>query len=170
VPVLLFLGTAVASGVLADVWEPLTGGAPQPAAAQTSNRTKAEHERLLAPCNTTDLKVERCQLRSGGPAKDGIHSITNPDTVPVGEADFLDPADRVVGVEIADRARAYPLRLLNDQEIVNNRLGDTLVAVIYCPLRDAASVVDRRIHSKNLEFGVSGLFMHGARREGVALS
>jgi hypothetical protein len=157
---LVFLGIAVTSGSLVGLWQPLLGGASQPAAAQSGRSTDAGGDGLLSPFNTSDLQVEPGQLRSGGPPKDGIPSLTNPKTVAVGEADLLDAGDRVVGVEIAGQARAYPLRLLNYHEIVNDRLGDTPIAVIYCPLCDSASVVDRRIQGETLEFGVSGLLMN----------
>jgi hypothetical protein len=156
----VLLGTAVAVGTLTGLWQPLIGAAPQPAAAQSGSSTGAASDGLLSPFNTADLQVEPGRLRSGGPPKDGIPSLTNPKTVPVGEADFLDPGDRVIGVEITGQARAYPLRILNHHEIVNDRLADTPIAVIYCPLCDSASVVDRRIEDKTLEFGVSGLLMN----------
>lgn len=105
----------------------------------------------------SDLRVERDEILRGGPPKDGIPAVTDPDTVAVGDADFLREDDRIVAVEMEGEARAYPIRMLNWHEIVNDELGGVPIAVIYCPLCDSVSVVDRRIEDETLTFGVSGL-------------
>src|SRR6185369_3862902 len=53
--------------------------------------------------------------------------------------------------------RAYPTRLLNIHEVVNDRFGDTPVVVSWSPLCGSAMVFDRRIDGKEVAFGVSGL-------------
>jgi hypothetical protein len=72
----------------------------------------------------------------------------------------------MVVVEIAGQVRAYPIHVLNWHEAINDTLGDTPtpdtptptpIAVIYCPLCDSVSVVDRRLGGQTLEFGISGL-------------
>lgn len=104
-----------------------------------------------------NLTISQAEILRGGPAKDGIPAITGPQVTKGGKADFLDPRDRVVGITIDGEARAYPIRLLNWHEIINDQLGDVPIAVVYCPLCDSVSVVDRRMADKTLEFGVSGL-------------
>ncbi len=89
--------------------------------------------------------------------KDGIPSLTDPPTVSVKQADFMDGGDRVVGVRIGEAARAYPVKILNYHEIINDTLAGKPIAVVYCPLCDSASVVDRTIGGETLSFGVSGL-------------
>lgn len=39
-------------------------------------------------------------------------------------------------------------------------VGDVPIAVVYCPLCDSVTVVDRRVDGKALEFGVSGLLLN----------
>jgi hypothetical protein len=79
----------------------------------------------------------------------------------VAQAAFLRPDDRVVGVNIEEDARAYPIRLLNYHEAINDTLGGVPIAVIYCPLCDSVSVVDRRVtKDKTVEFGISGLLLN----------
>ena len=107
--------------------------------------------------NIDDLTIPRDEILAGGPPKDGIPAITDPEVTGVAEVDFLHANDRVVAVTVEGRARAYPIRLLNWHEAVNDQLGDTPFAVIYCPLCDSASVVDRRIEGEVLELGISGL-------------
>jgi hypothetical protein len=54
------------------------------------------------------------------------------------------------------RARAYPIRILNYHEIVNDVGGGVPVAVTWCPLCGSAVAYDRRIDGETLTFGVSG--------------
>ncbi len=97
------------------------------------------------------------EIRSGGPPKDGIPALTNPLTVPAQAATYLKETDRVAGVAIGDEARAYPLKILNHHEIINDRFGGTPIAVTYCPLCDSVLAFDRRTEDGEREFGVSGL-------------
>lgn len=97
------------------------------------------------------------EIRSGGPPKDGIPALTDPATVQAGQATYLKAADRVIGVAVGGESRAYPIRILNYHEVVNDRLGGVPIAVTYCPLCDSVVVFDRRVDGRVLEFGVSGL-------------
>lgn len=100
-------------------------------------------------------------IAAGGPPKDGIPGLDHPEIVPLNEAEGLEPDDRVVGVRIGGEMRVYPMRILNWHEIVNDTLGERPIAVIYCPLCDSVSVVDRRVDDgTELEFGVSGLLLN----------
>lgn len=67
-------------------------------------------------------------------------------------ADF----DRVVGVVRDGVARAYPLRVLDWHEVVNDDLGGPLL-VTFCPLCGSAVVADRVVEGAPATFGVSGL-------------
>ncbi len=110
----------------------------------------------LAQFNTTDLTIPPDQIRSGGPPKDGIPSLTDPKTAAVADAKFTN-GDRMVVVNIEDTTRVYPIKVLNWHEAINDKLGDVPIAVIYCPLCDSVSVVDRRMGGHTHEFGISGL-------------
>jgi len=110
--------------------------------------------------STFDLSnatVPREEIHSGGPPKDGIPALTDPKFITADQVNYLQPADRVIGVVIDAEARAYPLRILNYHEIVNDTLAETPIAVTYCPLCDSAAVFDRRTPLGEREFGVSGL-------------
>ncbi|HIK91649.1 MAG TPA: DUF3179 domain-containing protein [Planctomycetes bacterium] len=54
-------------------------------------------------------------------------------------------------------ASAYPLKIMAYHEVVNDRFGDTPVAVTYCPLCDSAAVFDRSSATGDREFAASGL-------------
>jgi hypothetical protein len=69
----------------------------------------------------------------------------------------LQPDDRVIGVERNGAARAYPLRLLNHHEIVNDVFDGPLL-VTYCPLCGSGVAAERRLADGGpTTFGVSGL-------------
>ena len=56
---------------------------------------------------------------SGGPGKDGIPALTNPEVVPAATSDtFLFPDDLVLGVVVNGEARAYPHAVMWWHEIV----------------------------------------------------
>lgn len=107
--------------------------------------------------NLTQLSVERSELRSGGPGKDGIPALTDPKVTPLTDASFLSPQDRLIAVTLDGTTRLYPIRILTWHEVINDTLAAHPIAVIYCPLCDSVSVIKRQIHDETLEFGVSGL-------------
>ena len=119
--------------------------------------TTEEH---AAEFNLDNLIIPNDQITFGGPPKDGIPALSYPDNVPIDSCDRLKDDDRVVGMVIGDEARAYPLRVLLYHEAVNDEIGGTPVAIVYCPLCDSLSVVDRRLDGTVHEFGVSGMLVN----------
>ncbi len=111
--------------------------------------------------NTAIRTVELDELMSGGPPKDGIPSINNPQFVSTDEAStWLAGQEPVILLSIGDSARAYPLQILTWHEIVNDELSGVPVAVTFCPLCYAALAFDRRIDGRVYSFGVSGMLRH----------
>ncbi len=103
------------------------------------------------------LTVPPSEVISGGPPRDGIPSIDNPQFQPARSDQTLTDKDPVVSVEINGDARAYPLRILIWHEIVNDTVGGKPVAVTYCPLCNAAIVFDRMVDGEMMDFGTTGL-------------
>jgi len=98
------------------------------------------------------------EIISGGVGRDGIPPIDNPSFESIDEAStWLQPQSPVIAFEMNDIARAYPLAILTRHEIVNDIIGDTPVAVTFCPLCNSAIVFDRQVDGQTLRFGVSGL-------------
>jgi hypothetical protein len=100
--------------------------------------------------------VRYASIRSGGVPKDAIRSIENPKFKPVGEITDLADTVPMVGIVINGDARAYPLGILTQHEIVNDVVGGVPVTVTYCPLCNAGIVFDRRVDGRVLEFGTTG--------------
>ncbi len=97
------------------------------------------------------------EILSGGPPKDGIPSIQDPEMVAASGENRIAPREPVITLELPGQTpRAYPIRYLTWHEIVNDEVGDVPVAVTFCPLCNSGIVFDRRVDEGVLSFGVSG--------------
>jgi hypothetical protein len=68
----------------------------------------------------SNATIPRDELVPGGLPRDGIPAIDHPQFVKPSEVDFLRDEDRVLSVKIGNEVRAYPLRIVNWHEIVND--------------------------------------------------
>lgn len=84
--------------------------------------------------NLDNASVPQSLIQRGGPPRDGIPAIDNPKFVSAAAASYLRSDDIVLGLNVDGVAKAYPLRILNWHEIVNDRIGDTHYLISYCPL------------------------------------
>ena len=96
-------------------------------------------------------------ILSGGPPKDGIPAILNPVFVTASKADFLNEEDRILGLVEEGETKAYPIKILNWHEIVNDRLDGKPVVVTFCPLCGTGIGFEGKGHGRAYTFGVSGL-------------
>jgi uncharacterized protein DUF3179 len=136
------------------------GGCGGEAADPTSGDAR-ERLRVSAAGWKTDFSrhsVPLGEFISGGPPRDGIPPIDDPKAESVREADvWLEEREPVLVVEVADRARAYPVQILVWHEIVNDELGGRPIAVTYCPLCNSSVVFDREVDGiGRLRFGTTG--------------
>ena len=69
------------------------------------------------------------EIISGGPPRDGIPALMEPEYVAADKAFYLNAEDRVIGVVVNGVARAYPLRIMSWHELVNDRFGGVPVLV-----------------------------------------
>ena len=67
----------------------------------------------------------------GGVVKDGIPDLTNPPIILPEKASYLNTEDRVFGVSFNGEHRAYPHRILNPHEMVNDVVGGVAFALAY---------------------------------------
>ena len=108
----------------------------------------------------TDFSKHSVPLReiiSGGPRRDGIPPIDYPKFIEVADPpEYMVEDEPVISLELNGEAKAYPLTILIEHEIVNDELGGVPVSVTYCPLCNTAIVFDRRVNGAVLDFGTSG--------------
>jgi len=104
-----------------------------------------------------DIEVEIDNIFQGCAERDCIPSIDQPQFLAIGQVDFLDSDDLVISLSHSGETRAYPTRILDRHEIVNDRFGNTAIAVTYCPLCGSGLAFMRRVDGVETEFGVSGL-------------
>lgn len=117
-------------------------------------------KRLTAGWNTNWERrtISTADILSGGPPRDGIPSIDDPQFINIAEAEaWLADNEPVIALEINGDVRAYPLQILTWHEIVNDTVGGVPVAVTFCPLCNAAIVFERVVDGQPVTFGVSGL-------------
>lgn len=105
----------------------------------------------------SDALVPTDEIRHGGPPRDGIPAIDEPAFLGSDQAGFLEDEDRVLGISIEGLSKAYPIRILDWHEIVNDEFGGSPVVVSYCPLCGTGMAFDAAVDGKPRSFGVSGL-------------
>ncbi len=105
----------------------------------------------------SDSLIPQKEILQGGPPRDGIPAIHNPQFLPAHKASFLSPQDRVLGISMGNMAKAYPVRILNWHEIVNDRIGEDKFVITFCPLCGTGIAFSSLIQETELRFGVSGL-------------
>lgn len=105
----------------------------------------------------TKLEVDAAQIVEGGPGKDGIRSVDAPGFAELPEATWVGRDTEVLGLRVGDESRAYPVRMLEYHQLVNDTFGDLPVLISYDPLSGSPFAYSRRVDGKTLRFGVSGL-------------
>jgi hypothetical protein len=103
------------------------------------------------------LTVPRERVVAGGPGRDGIVSVDAPEFSHIGEATWIGRDTEVIGVELPGGSRAYPVRMLEYHQIVNDVVGGVPIAVTYDPLAGTPIAYRRQVGTRTLRFGVSGL-------------
>ena len=99
---------------------------------------KAEFMSMIDPRFATLLRradetsrIDLTEVAWGGVVPDGIPDLRNPPAIPADEAAYPGADERVVGVSINGENRAYPLRILNPHEMLNDFLGDEPIALVW---------------------------------------
>ena len=139
-------------------------GVVSEAMAQTAEerpRNRFEHDILrdtFGYDESSPSKVEFEQMYQGCSARDCIPSIDDPKYVPIEQAaDFLGDSELVIAIAHNGDKRAWPIRILDFHEIVNDTIGGDPVAVTWCPLCGSGLAFERTVDGEVVEFGVSGL-------------
>jgi len=112
--------------------------------------------RLFPDTNWENADQGLAMALSGGPSRDGIPAIDNPEFVTFAQADYPDSIQAIV-LEDGAQVKVYPYNILTWHEIVNDTAGGIPVAITFCPLCGSAITFKREsADGTELTFGVSG--------------
>ena len=76
-------------------------------------------------------RIDLTEVVWGGVRTDGIPDLQSPPTIAPAEADYMWPWDRVLGVNINGESKAYPLRIVNAHEMVNDTVGGEPISLMW---------------------------------------
>jgi hypothetical protein len=143
------------------------GAAFPPATTAACDATNVVEESALAgpdilfPWDATGTssvdEFDTAELLRGGPPPDGIVPIDTPCVTPASVGDsWLAGDESVLVVDVDGAARAYPLSIMTQHEIVNDVLGGAPLTVTYCPLCNSGVAFERTLDGAVWSFGTSG--------------
>ena len=112
---------------------------------------------LNPPSSGSDWIIPQSEVLDGGPGKDGIPALVNPELTDVQGASYLNDSDLVIGYKNGNDIRAYPHAILDWHEVINDNINGVSLAVTYCPLTGTGIGWNRIIKNEETTFGVSGL-------------
>ena len=107
--------------------------------------------------SSPEWTLPRNEILDGGPGKDGIPALLDPLLVLAQDATYLTNGDLILGYKMGDEVRAYPHKILDWHEIINDQINGFPFAVTYCPLTGTGIGWERTINRTVTTFGVSGL-------------
>ncbi|MCG7496592.1 DUF3179 domain-containing protein [Vibrio sp. Of7-15] len=115
------------------------------------------HAKNLNGFDLSRTTIPAEEILHGGPAKDGIPALLTPVFQKGLRALDIHPNDKVFGLVIDGIAKAYPIKILNWHEVVNDKFNESAVIVSYCPLCGSGMAFSSDVGYDMLTFGVSGL-------------
>ena len=131
------------------------------AAESHTEDSRPAASRAAEPHNGFDLSnasVPKGKIMAGGPRRDAIRSVDEPEFAdPEAARHWVAPDNTVIGLQVGDVSHAYPVHLLEYHQIVNDELAGVPVVVTYDPLTGVPLAHERKVAGRTLVFGVSGL-------------
>ncbi len=109
------------------------------------------------PVSNGDWLIPSNEVFDGGPGKDGIPSVDNPQFASSDAIDYMNDDDLILAIQVGDEVRGYTHPVLDWHEIVNDEVNGLPIAITYCPLTGTGIGWERTINGKETTFGVSGL-------------
>ncbi|MEP7012618.1 MAG: DUF3179 domain-containing protein [Acidobacteriota bacterium] len=135
-------------------WQPKSGYATWK--ARLLSRIHPTYSKVFYSGAPARIRLE--EIVSGGVGFEGIPALDLPTAIPAAKAGYLHDGEKVFGVQLGGEARAYPLRILDWHEMLNDQVGGRPVTLSYCTLCGAGILYDTRTPSgKPYTFGTSGL-------------
>lgn len=105
-----------------------------------------------------ERRIRLDEITWGGVRKDGIPALTNPKLINAEQATYLRENELVFGVSINGDVRAYPYRIMDWHEMLNDTIGGTPVSLAYCTLCGSGILykTERKQNPQPFIFGSSG--------------
>jgi len=123
--------------------------------------TSVDTKSGLSSNTDNEWLIPKDKVIDGGPGKDGIPALTNPNFVDLNSVSYLDNNNLVIVFRAGGIVHFYPHKILDWHEIINDEIGGQALTVSYCPLTGTAIGLSRDLvvdgQSKKTTFGVSGL-------------
>lgn len=103
-----------------------------------------------------EIRLE--EIAWGGVIKDGIPALTNPRLIPASAASYLKADDLIFGIAVNADARAYPLRIMDWHEMLNDVIGGVPLSLAYCTLCGSGILFETSVdgRAQPFVFGSSG--------------
>lgn len=150
-------GDTDSAGTSAQATASLNAGVPQLSSDLITDGVSPPFRTRGFSTDFSRRTVEWDSILSGGPPKDGIPAVDNPEFESISAGDeWLEALDPVILLSHGDEARAYPLSILIWHEIVNDEIDGQPVSVTFCPLCNASIAFDRNFDGQVLDFGTTG--------------
>ena len=70
---------------------------------------------------------------------------------------YVKEEELIIGIQIGNQRIAYPHKILDVHELINDEIVGKQVCITYCPFTGTAKIWDRTLDGEVFEFGVSGL-------------
>jgi uncharacterized protein DUF3179 len=124
--------------------------------AELFARLDPRYKTILDPRAPARIRPE--EIVFGGVPVEGIPALDQPAHVEAAAAGYLNEAERVFGVSVGGEPRAYPLRILDWHEMVNDVVGGEPITLSYCTLCGSGVLFATRAPAgQAYTFGTSGL-------------
>lgn len=116
-----------------------------------------EFVRFVYPGVASNIRLE--EIAWSGQKFGAVPALTHPKYIAAGEATWLQDDQLVFGISIGGEARAYPFRIMEFHEVVNDVVGGVPVTLSFCVLCFSATLYESLPHGRVLpfEFAPSGL-------------
>jgi len=89
--------------------------------------------------------IPKDQIFDGGPGKDGIPALTNPQFAGASFTNYLKDDDLVIAIKGSNEIRVYPHPILDWHEIINDEISGKKFVLTYCPLTGSGIAWSRKL-------------------------
>jgi len=92
-----------------------------------------------------------------GEGNGDIPAINNPNFTKANQTTYLSDESTVIGINIGEDLKAYPLEIMDWHEVVNDKVNELPIAITYSALSGSSIAFDRIINGTSVNFRITGL-------------